>query len=897
MQKTSKYRVTFFEYIYGKDCMKGFLITAITLLLGALECSASDTPQVPAHGEWKGQPIGTWTVTRTTYSNTENPTSDEGKLYKTLLLGEVENRNTIVVWGEADEQSRYQDPTTVSGAWSEDNPIPIPSETRDDVLIIDGKEVPVLVKVFCPTPDVDSGVVTARTVWELKSHPGFVLMLNLSQRDSFRGETYEYLITQQVAGIGHTNVLGKMVRYFRIRHDETVNGRTTSRIELLKSDELPGSGLIQSVQTRYAEDGLEKSSVRRELVALGCSPEDASRHWEKQQLRRMQEGVALDSETGRVNVAHLMRQGMPESIAQEIVTKRISIKDIEYGEKKTDEIAVEWSAYKADPSEKNRDAFIKKFQYIGSNPIGYIVPSLEQLLLDISRAEDPMFRIAALTCLIGYVSVLYAPKLEDALIQSKQYTNSSAIWVLSTAKWGTPRRVLSQDGVDIRSFPLKLIPYAPESLAIKDLMSRFEAGDKFQQSQVLERLVCYSTPEVRTLFTQLANELVSDDFIWNKTDRSYLVRHIIEGAANLNIENTSDLFLKWMDWNSASDDGDSNTSEDTTTMKDMIDLALIVNGGRLRDPRVNSHISKHIATKSALGYLSTSDEGMEKLGDIKLDMTPASMEEMLSTPVLDFWSGKFQKGEQLYGLFGLFRFSANDVNLAYMMDKLAPDWTLETDYAAMAIAQNKYWYKQKMEIQPLNVRAMHPQILADVLPSFGDQGARILIQLCGSPGLRRYMIPSLMEITHRREEAREYLSLITERGEDDVFRNGLVLWCLGVDSYRAECEKYIRYEALHGSRANKARRALRYLPFETVYPLLLDIRSNHPNNDFPFWAGTALSYHKNRKSAELILSLWNDEISSKLNPEYGEMFNRLAGQNFGMDRSKIKKWILTLPPE
>lgn len=181
--------------------------------------------------------------------------------------------------------------------------------------------------------------------------------------------------------------------------------------------------------------------------------------------------------------------------------------------------------------------------------------------------------------------------------------------------------------------------------------------------------------------------------------------------------------------------------------------------------------------------------------------------------------------------------------------------------------------------------------------SCGDRGAQILIQLCGYPGFRRCMVPALMKISDRRAEAREYLSKIQPRGEDDGFLVGLTLWCLGDVSQRAEYETYIRFEPLHSSRSHKARKAMCYLPFDTVYSVLREIRDDNPDKYFSTWASEALSHHKSKKNAQFIMSLWDEETTSRNNPEYGELFNRMAGQNFGMDRSKIKNWIETLPQD
>lgn len=103
----------------------------------------------------------------------------------------------------------------------------------------------------------------------------------------------------------------------------------------------------------------------------------------------------LDSEAGKANVVHLMRQGMPEDVAQQIVTTRISVEDLEYGKKSAIEIAAEWNAYQADPSTEKHDNLLQKLQQIGGNSIGYVEPNLEKVLLAISDAGDTNLRILA----------------------------------------------------------------------------------------------------------------------------------------------------------------------------------------------------------------------------------------------------------------------------------------------------------------------------------------------------------------------------------------------------------------------------------------------------------------------------------------------------------------------
>jgi len=880
---------------YGKN-MTRFLITVALLLSHSLPCLADEALRVPTQGQWQGQLIGTWTATRITHRSPEKPV-DQG-IYKTLLLGEDENHNTMTLWGKADDKFQYisKTPTTAGGTWSEGNPMPIPDQTRDDVLKIDGQEYPVFVKVFAPKPDKRSGMMKASTLWELKSRPGFVLMHNQSQKDSFRGETFEYLITEKVTGVGQQTLQGKSVRVFRIQHDETMDGRTTSHMEILKSDDLPKQGLIHSFRTRCDENGKEESSAEVELLAFGCAPEDVAQYLANTRSRRSpREYVSLDSEAGKVNVAHLMRQGMPESSAQKIVSTGIRKEDLEYGKKRAAEIDARWKTLQTNSSQEGRNGLLQKLQGgIGSNTIGYIEPTLETVLVEITHSDDPALRIAALTCLAGYVPVLYASLLEDTLIQEKQCTNVPALRVLSSSSWGNLRRVLSQDGVDMTSLPLWSIPYAPDDMAIKELMNRFDAGGNFQRFEVLEHLGCYMTPEVRTLFTRLANDLTADDFIRGKTDHSYLVPQVITAAANLNIENAPDLFLKWMDWNDATDSTDSSKPQDRM-MKFAVDMTLMISSVRLRAPQVNSHISRRIVPGSMFLSLFLTDEGRKTLGPIELDITPKAMEALLSKPVPMTLSGKPRKDEQLYDLLRLFCFSPDDEDLTYFMSKLAPEWTAQTDYAAIAEVQSKRWYTQRKGIKPLRVYEMRPNIMADMLPSFGDKGTQILIQLSGHPGLRAYMVQALMKITHRRDEAREYLSKVYAKSEDDRFLIGLTLWCLGDTERQAEYEKYIRFKPVHSSGGRAARRAMRYLPFETVYALLQDIRKGNPDNGFGLWASSALSNLKNRQSAEFIMLLWDEDVTSRNNPEYGELFNRMAGQNFGMDRNRMRQWIQTLP--
>lgn len=860
-------------------------------------CNADSELRVPTHGNWQGQPPGSWKTTRITFYSTKKEKTETASIYKALLLGEDSNRNTIVVWGQADENGKYlsEDPTTVSDAWSEDNPVPIPDQTKTDVVKTDGQEFAVIVRTFGPKSDGHSGMMITRTEWELKSRPGFVLLHNQEHKDSFRGETYEYRINEKLTGVGHTNVCGKTVRFFRIQHDETVNGRKTSRMELLKSDELPEQGLIHSLQTWYDEDDREHSATEIELVGFGHSPQEVSGHLARMESHRFPRKYAtLDSEAGKVNVAHLMRQGMPEDVAQKIVTTRISIEDLEYGQKRAVEIRGEWEAYRADPARELHGQLLQKLQQIGGNSIGYIEPDLERILTEIADAGDADLRIIALATLTGYVPVLYSHVLEDTLIAEKQYTNQPALRALSAAKWGNPRRVLSRKEIDISSLPLLLIPYAPDESAIKELMNRFKVDNKYRKSETLELLGYYSAPEVRALFSRLANELTADDFALGKTENSYLVRNVIAGTADLNIENAADLFLKWMTWIDAIGSGNDAKQEDLM-MKSAIDMTLTIYGVRLRDARINARISDRITNGTVHPYLFMSEENLEMLGDINLDITPARMETLLSRPIPGLMSDKTLKEEQLYGLLRLFRFSPDDEDLKYIMGKLVPEWTPETDYAAMAEAQRKFWYTSLKDIKPVKVRGMHPEIMADVLPCFGDNGARILIQFCGYPGLQEYMVPALMKISHRRSEAREHLSRLQPRNEDNRFLIGLTLWCLGDDSQQAEFEKYIRFEPLHSSRSHKVRQALCYLPFDTVYTLLQDIRKNNPERYFSSWASSALSHHRNRKSAQFIMSLWDEETSSRRNPEYGELFNRMAGRNFGMDRTEIQKWIDTLP--
>jgi hypothetical protein len=530
---------------HSRNMIRHLVITTILLICTSL-CAADDALRIPTHGSWQGQAIGSWKATRITYGSPKKP-AEQGKIYKALLLGENQDANTIAVWGETDENFNYisENPTTVAGAWSVNNPIPVPDFIREEVLEVEGTEYPVVIQVFNPKPDKRSGVLMGSEIWELKSHPGFVLLRNQSQQNTFKGETFEYLITERLTAACETNVLGKTVRAFRIQHEETVDGRTTSKAVMLKSHDLPEQGLIYSHQTWYSENGDEKSTTIIELVGFGHAPEDVAEHLANMRARRFpKKYVSLDSEAGRTNLAHLMRQGMPQEIAEEVVTARISLEDLDYGRMRADELATLWDAYRAGRSEDNRKALLTKLQQIGSNSIGYIEPSLEKILLAIAHGDDTDLRIMALTTLSGYVPVLYAPLLEAALIQNGQWTTAPAIQMLSSSKWGNPRRVLSHDGVDIRNLPLRLIPYAPEPVAVPELIKRYEAGNKYQKSEVLEHLAYYSTPEVRDLVTTLANSLTPDDFKWGKTDTSYLVRHIIMATADLNLENAAELFLK-----------------------------------------------------------------------------------------------------------------------------------------------------------------------------------------------------------------------------------------------------------------------------------------------------------------------------------------------------------------
>ena len=879
--------------------MKCFHLIAFSVLCSvAFSAPEKKILRVPTHGNWQGQPIGLWKATRITHQNIEKGTPKKSNVWKAMLLGEDKNKNTIVVCGQVDEKGMYikANPTTVSGAWSNDNPPPVPEETKDGVITIGDKDFPVLIKRFGPKADRSSGATVTETIWELKARPGFVLKRDRTLTDSFEDETYEHSIREEIVSTGQTNMLGKNVRFFRVRHLERIDGLITSRLEQTKSDELPEQGLIHSSQTWYDEKGKAKSTTKIELVAFGYSPEQAAKHEAFRRSRSYaRQSVSLDSEAGKVNVVHLMRQGMPLDVAQEIVATRISVEDLEYGRKKAMEIDKVGKSYREDPSEENRSRLFKELQYLGSNNIGYIEPSLEKVLLGISNSDDLELRITALSGLTGYVSVHYAPLLAKTLIQEKQYTNQLALRMLSSTRWGDPRHVLSQRGVSLKDLPILLIPHAPDNFAVPELISRFEVGDKFQKSEVLELLGYYSRPQVRSLFIRLANEVVPDDFQWGKTDRSYLLKHIIVAFADLNIEGAPELFLKWMEWNETADGGTADKPENVM-MRTVIDITLMTYGVRLRDDRVSAMIANKIKAGSAALSLLMTKNHLEKIGTFNLNMTPKKMESLLSMKLPSMFSEKKLKDEQLYGLLRLFKFSVDEDNFGYIMSKLMPDWKVDIDYAAIAQVQSKDWYTERKGIEPLKVREMHPEILGDILPYFGDKGVQVLIQLCGHPDFRRYMVPALAKVSHRRQEARDFLAAIRPQNDDEKFHIGLTLWCLGEDSRRKEYEKYLYFEPGHG-KAGKVRRAVAYLPFDTLYSLIQQLQNQKSDELFRSWASRALSHHTNRKSAEFIMALWEGEVISRRNPEYGELFNRMAGRNFGMDLDKIQKWIQTLPLE
>ena len=80
-----------------------------------------------------------------------------------------------------------------------------------------------------------------------------------------------------------------------------------------------------------------------------------------------------------------------------------------------------------------------------------------------------------------------------------------------------------------------------------------------------------------------------------------------------------------------------------------------------------------------------------------------------------------------------------------------------------------------------------------------------------------------------------------------------------------------------------------------LHPIITNLHGRNLDRSFPLWAAYALHHHVNRTSAALMMRLWDACGDARLNPRFGELFNRMADRNFGMDRDAIRAWTGQLP--
>jgi hypothetical protein len=651
--------------------------------------------------------------------------------------------------------------------------------------------------------------------------------------------------------------------------------------------------VIHSVQTRIGTNGVAAAALAMDLVKYGCSPAEAAAVLKQRETHDRRETADLDSEAGRANAAHVRRWGLSEEDAREYLAQSLRLDFLEDGAKRAGEIAALWKDYEGSPSAENKAKVLEQMKLVGGNSMGIISPELERALRAVAGSPDADLRIGALTGLTQHVPAAYAGELEKALVAAKRHFDLPTLRALEGARWGSPRAVLSDKAADLSSVELRQLAYAPEDRAVAELLARFAKGSKHEKPEIVELLSCFCHPDACGLIGRLAADLSENDLAFGKTDMSYALRPLIVGAARLDLPGAPGLFHKWFDWRDRrKEDGDPKGR----VFGMAFDMTLLTAAAELRDPAVLDRLIKSLDARPADLIMFMNPEQVEKLAGVNLRLTPRKMAAMLDAPMPHPWGEKPLEGEQIFFLFRLLRCSPSQENLEFMMSRLMPGWSAQKDYSEWE-ALSKDWYARRKGLTPPKIPGESLKLLQEVLPCFGPAGADVLLQLHQAPGLRRCTIPALREVRATKEQAwriRAALDGISPRSEDEAFELGLTAWCYGDQKQRDKYFKYLLYPRNY-AKANTVRQAVGRLPFGELVALLEDVERRNPDNCFPGWASAALVNHVNRRSAELMLALWEKDANASFNPVYGQLFNKMAGRNFGMDKARIRAWAGTLP--
>ena len=860
--------------------------SSLSLVLGLIVWSThgqSAPLHPPTHGDWEGQVPGTWVVTRYTTHYFQTNRIDRSYLYKTLLVGEDDAGGVHVVDGECNATYEY----TRTPYTSIHPPLPTlrGAEVRvetNTVSLTNGTLTLLDRVAITNTVQYGKQVYTKRMLAE---RPEFMVAFKSDTSDEFRGESYHMAEEEYPVGIATETRFGRKCTVYALTYRRFLNGKQIGEGTVRRSPDLP-VGEFSRKTVNLAGKPIDETSLMP--VAMGIDAALLATVPPPAKGPRFTERPDPESPFYQANVQLLKEQGFNDRHVQNLMPDMSSYDSLT---NVYHHVQPAWIKFSAERSVENREALVKAlgWTYATSHPL--TEPRTEALLLEVTKTNDTVVAGRALALLAGFCAPRYMRTLEDYVI-AHQFTDVQVFESIATYFHGDPVRVLHEVPFPLATLHESYLIYAPPADAVTELLRRRKENERLFN---LENLLGFDDDRVRRLFSELAHERFPDG-----SEGKMRLVYLIEGLGIYNVPEAKTYLSKQLD--DLSTPGTTNEVDQRMAMfKPMLMARTLQAALETRDPELRERVVT-LLKKDPSGILmlamgADGEGSQELLFSLRPYLADATVKSLFHSTVKTPY-GELSLNSQLDRFAVLLDKRFLD-DLDELVRRFLPFYDPNKDYASEARMYQKRWYIERRGIeQPpwtLASKKQPKELLAKILPSYGQAGAKVLLDMARIDDLRSEALKGLARATGDKEALLAQVQRI-DRPPDPLHEANpydIAIWVLGDKSIAEDMEQRLKYPPNHvGSRS------LEYVPWlDREY--LFDVTKRRDkigilNVNRP-WLITALSKYRDRQAWELIWEIWMEIPTPKNNVTFARLFNAAAGRNFGLRKSEMKAWIQTLP--
>ncbi|GEM_PF-6036717 len=837
----------------------------------------------PTSGKWKGHEPGTWLVIRTSKRTPGSSKPEEVTFYKEILEGEDPEGAIHVQAGMCTPEFRFKKiPFSASTS-----PQKVDKADEVEILQVTDKTNPDLTYEILKETRTTESPRTGKQVsitQRLKQHPDLVLAYRRETNDQLRGETFHYIEEEILDSIETVQRLGKPAIEIRTTYLQKQDGRTMVTGHIVRYVGFP---FMESTKEYRNLEGQMVSIRTREVAGFGVDLIPTPSQRSRPQPSRSFIDPKPGSPFYEANIKLFKEMELPEAF---IEARMPSMEDYDRLEAIVVRVQPAWEAYQKDVSAVTKQNLLNALKAKYSDMDSVAHPEAEALLNRIRQTEDPDVAGQALALLTSFCPFRYVTQLEAHILEH-QIANPDWVFRIGVATQEVPVQIWKQVPLPTNTLPRKVWDFSPAETVIPLKLKQLE-----QLGSPEDLVLGYDDDRIRDHFrTQLTSEVPKGIIEQGK------VRNAIDAAGVYNFPESSNILATLLE------ELAQTAKQDPQDPEGAIYHALFTHLLKMKTLQSLVDLQKAEANKAVIKYLKQDPESLVALSlAFKNNRTPGPLlklaphlpkltpEEITNARIQIPFQGNQDIPITLEMASLLFtKPFMQDVNL--VLSTYLPFYDPDHDYREDILAQQKRWYKRKMNQgkAPWNeIRSEDREVLlTDVLPTYGEEGYNILKGLMQFPGYRKDAMLGLVKTGVRRKET---IALIRaqKRPQDPSHRpnpQDLTLWVLGDTSLREEMEAWLKFRNI----GFEARELLPYLDREYLNDLATRIDEfRKPNR---FYVALGLSKYNDREAWKQILEIWPKETHASHHLGYGRLFNDAAEKNFGQDRKAMEQWVQTLP--